>query len=220
MRLLLLLLLIFAPLFASEQQGRVALLIANSEYEEGTLLQVETDQYNLKIFLESKGFDVLSIKNATKRESIKTIREFERRLIDSKVALFYYGGQSVSLDADNYLIPYDSSIDTKESIKKEAIPLSKIVDIMREGHNQTNILLLDLHTDAFKGYSDQSGKEELKRITLLSTFNFYIHFTSKRRSPLVEDFITLYGDTKELEDMQWFTKRYIVHISSEQLFTF
>lgn len=210
-----LLLLSVTLLFSAEKSQRVALLIANSDYDDVPLIQVENDQFNLQTFLESKGFDVISVKNVTKRETIKAIRAFEDKLIYSSEALFYYGGHSVSLNAKNYLVPYDNGLDSQESIKKESIPLSKIVNIMESTHNKINILLLDLHTSEFGKYGDDSATDELDSIALLSSFSFYIHISALDKSRFMDDFIALYHTKATTKGLNRFKKRYLVHIGTK-----
>ena len=85
------------PLNAATNPARIALIIGNSEYSEGRLKNPVNDADLMARTLESKGFRVTTIKNATRRQMKEGIHKFTRSLDEQSIGLFYYAGHGIEL---------------------------------------------------------------------------------------------------------------------------
>jgi len=128
----------------SQTEKRLALVIGNSNYQNGSTLENPVNDANLMAAtLESVGFTVLKHTNIGKVEMEKAILEFSRKMSDFNVALFYYAGHGIQVDGQNFLIPIDAQMEDKISATFEAVNLSNIVKQFENYPNNLNILILD-----------------------------------------------------------------------------
>lgn len=143
---LLLLLLVSAQAITLEtmkSEPRVALLIANGDYDDDTLVHAVSQADAFNQMLIAQGFKTLFVDDVSKREIIKALRKFNNMLQPNGIALFYYQGKVVQHQKENYLIPLESYIEDVSYIQKEAISLDDISSKMEKMHNRLNIFVLD-----------------------------------------------------------------------------
>ena len=129
-------------LFAQEK--RIALVIGNSDYSNGTNLKNPVNDAELmSSTLENLGFEVIKQINATKVNMEKSMYEFSKKLKDYNVALFYFAGHGILVEGVNYLIPTDATLNEKLSTQFEAVDVSKLVAQFEEHPENINIVVLD-----------------------------------------------------------------------------
>jgi hypothetical protein len=93
--------------------GGIALVIGNSQYAKVPLKNPGNDANAMASALESAGFKVEKLINATRTEMEKSIIRFGRRLKQSQaIGLFYYAGHAVQVGGRNYLIPASTERDS------------------------------------------------------------------------------------------------------------
>jgi hypothetical protein len=125
-------------------EKRLALVIGNSEYKNGTSLKNPVNDANLvEGTLKELGFDVLKCLNVGIDSMKKSIREFSRRMSSYNVALFYYAGHGLQVDGVNYLIPTDAKLENKDDCNWEAVAVETVTDEFRKHTTNTNIVILD-----------------------------------------------------------------------------
>ena len=142
--------LLAAFLFA--QEARNALLIANEEYKNiPSLSRPVQEGLDLKEALESIGFAVTFIQDATLSEMVAALSEFENKVkTDKGVAFFHYGGHAVQFNKENYLIPVDANTEYN-MITYTCINVDEAV--MKRMTGETNIVVLDsCRNDPFEEY--------------------------------------------------------------------
>jgi outer membrane protein OmpA-like peptidoglycan-associated protein len=118
------------PAFA---QKKVALVIAVSEYESGSVLkQTVDDAEKIHTALLAVGFtDVPPVlKNPTKALLDAALLDFSKRSEDADVALLYYSGHGMQYSEDNWLIPADASLQAESHIRLQGIRLRDIIELM------------------------------------------------------------------------------------------
>ena len=71
------------------------------------------------------------------------IREFNEKLPDYNIALFYYAGHGNQVDGKNYLIPTDALLEKPGDCKFEAIAVDFVVEEFERYPDNTNIVILD-----------------------------------------------------------------------------
>jgi hypothetical protein len=126
------------------KESKTALIIGNANYEYFSKLKNTTnDAKDMKNLLESKGFKVHYLENATLRQMKKTLRKFAYDIKNGGVGMLYYAGHGVEVDGKNYLIPVDANIPVKDEVEYEALAVNMLIDKMENARNRLNILVLD-----------------------------------------------------------------------------
>ena len=141
--LLLVLLTGFRSLDAATNPTRIALVIGNADYSEDRLKNPTNDADLMTRTLESKGFKVTMLKNATKRQMKQGIRNFTRSLDEQSIGLFYFAGHGVEFDGNNYLIPIDADIGGEEDVEYEGVNVGRLLNGLKQSNNGLNLVILD-----------------------------------------------------------------------------
>ena len=123
---------------------RVALIIGNSDYTTGPLLNPENDARAMAGALRNTGFEVLEYINLETMVDMKrVIREFGRKIQNGGVGLFYYAGHGIQVNGKNYLIPTKAQIYAEEEVEYESVDVGFVLAQMEIASNRMNILILD-----------------------------------------------------------------------------
>ena len=123
---------------------RVALIIGNSDYSSGPLLNPENDARAMASALLNTGFVVFEHINVkTMADMKKAIREFGREIQNGGVGIFYYAGHGIQVNGKNYLIPTEAEIYAEEEVEYEAVDVGFVLSQMEIAQNRMNILILD-----------------------------------------------------------------------------
>ncbi|MCX6328351.1 MAG: caspase family protein, partial [Bacteroidia bacterium] len=131
----------FQPAIAEK---RLALIIGNSDYKNSATLKNPVNDANLmEGTLKDIGFEVIKHLNAGKDEMMSAIREFENKIANYNVALFYYAGHGNQVDGKNYLIPIDAKLEKPTDCRFEAVEVDLIVEEFERYQDNTNIVILD-----------------------------------------------------------------------------
>ncbi|MCX6333245.1 MAG: caspase family protein [Bacteroidia bacterium] len=129
-------------------EKRLALVFGNSQYSDKPPLKNPVNDANLMAAtLKELGFDVIKRLDAKRDEMMGAIREFNEKLPDYSVALFYYAGHGNQVDGKNYLIPTDAVLEKPGDCKFEAIGVDFIVEEFERYPDNTNIVILDACRD-------------------------------------------------------------------------
>ena len=129
-------------------EKRLALVFGNSRYiDKPTLKNPANDANLMAATLEELGFDVIKRLDATRNDMMAALREFNEKLPDYSVALFYYAGHGNQVDGKNFLIPIDARLEKPGDCKFEAIGVDFIVEEFERYPDNTNIVILDACRD-------------------------------------------------------------------------
>ena len=83
---------------AQAAADRVALVIGNGAYKKaGVLANPANDASDIALALRNIGFEVVEGRDLDKRAMEDKIREFSRKLDNSKLALFFYAGHGLQV---------------------------------------------------------------------------------------------------------------------------
>ncbi len=121
----------------------VALVIGNSAYASGPLRNPTNDARAMAQTLRELGFEVLAHEDLGYQAMRRAILDFGNRLPQSGVALFYYAGHGIQVNAKNYLIPVDANIGSEAEAEVEAIDVAKVLARMETANTRVNIVILD-----------------------------------------------------------------------------
>jgi hypothetical protein len=150
-------------------EKRLALIIGNSRYKNSAPLKNPANDANLmEGTLKNLGFQVIKRLDAGKDDMLSAIREFEDKLPDYNVALFYYAGHGNQVDGKNYLIPTDAKLEKPSDCKFEAIQVDLIVEEFERYQDNTNIVILDAcRNNPFASWA-RGGEAGFKMMTFTS----------------------------------------------------
>ncbi len=126
---------------------RVALVIGNAAYKETTpLTNTRNDATDMVEVLKRLQFDVLDGIDLDKRAMERLIREFDLKLADADIALFFYAGHGVQISGQNHLVPIDARLAAEGDVDFESLPLSLVLSRM-ERTAKTSLVMLDACRD-------------------------------------------------------------------------
>ncbi len=100
--------------FAQTGEKKIALVIGNANYQHGGKLKNPVNDANLMAkTLQDKGFTVIKKTDASLAQMQMATEDFNQKMKNYDVALFYYAGHGVQVDGNNYLVPVDVNLDEK-----------------------------------------------------------------------------------------------------------
>ncbi len=158
---------------SKEVLHRNALVIGNSNYLSSPLKNPVNDANDMAALLQAKGFTVLKLINANKKDILNSINQFSKRLkAGGGVGLFYYAGHGVEVSGNNYLIPIAAEIENENDIEFESINMSRIITSMGKTGNDLNLIILDAcrnnpYQSKFRGISSGLVRMNSPRGSLL-----------------------------------------------------
>ncbi|GBL10195.1 Ycf53-like protein [Microcystis aeruginosa Sj] len=131
----------------TQQQQRIALVIGNANYTVGKLKTPLNDATDMANALKELGFEVILLKDSSKRQMDDALDQFTTRINQGYVGLFYYAGHGMEVEGENYLIPVNAHIKYEKDVEYESMPLGKILGRMEDAGNRINIVILDACRD-------------------------------------------------------------------------
>jgi Caspase domain len=140
------LLVIFCTVFGSFAfaESRTALVVGNSAYPFGALINPANDAKLIAETLKKTGFEVTIVLDANKVTLQSALLEFSRDIRSKDtVGLFYYAGHGAQVNGANYLIPVDADIKSEAEVKIFGINVDDFVATLERADGRTNIVILD-----------------------------------------------------------------------------
>ena len=132
-------------------ESRVALVIGNSNYEVGALVNADDDARLMQRTLTSLGFNVTTLIDADQRAMDEAIQGFGKKLDASDVGLFYYAGHAVQSQGANFMIPtiQEGGLNRMEEadLKYKTVDLGQVIARMEKATNAVNIVIMDACRD-------------------------------------------------------------------------
>ncbi len=109
---------------------RVALIVANSDYEHTSqLANPGRDAALVSSALQEAGFDTVELaQNLGRAEFMDGLRDFSELADGADVALVYFAGHAVESDGRNWLLPVDATLSAERDMPFEAVELERILD--------------------------------------------------------------------------------------------
>ncbi len=128
----------------AQAEQRVALVIGNSTYAKGPLVNPKNDAEAMAKALKVVGFTVTILIDADQKAMRKAVVEFGRKLRTTEaVGLFYYAGHGVQVDGENFLVPVGADITAEQEVAVEGLNLGEVLKTMERSSNRVNIVVLD-----------------------------------------------------------------------------
>lgn len=135
-----------APVLEARAEARFALLIGNSRYEVAAPLRnPENDIEMMAAALEKSGFATSKAANASQADTLAAVEGFIRDVeaAENPVVMVYFAGHGVQLDGENYLLPVDVKVGSKEEIKAHSLALGQLTARLDALESRLQIIVLD-----------------------------------------------------------------------------
>ena len=152
---------------SASAQARIALVIGNSAYEEGSLANPVNDAQLIASALRQQGFEVIERLDVDQRRMMRALKDFGDRLEAAHgdaIGLFYYAGHAVQVGGENYLVPVGAVIEDEGDVEFEAVSAGSILRTIAFARNRLNIVILDACRDNPYARSFRSPARGLARI--------------------------------------------------------
>jgi hypothetical protein len=135
--------------------SRIALIVGNQNYQNSPpLLNSVNDAEAMCETLEELGFRIIKRIDPSTDELKKAIYDFQTILSVGGVGLFYYSGHAAQIEGNDYILPVDAKLKTREDFQAQAINLNDLlgpVDRIIEDSPE--------HNGSIALYSTASGSE-------------------------------------------------------------
>ena len=162
---------------ATSAEHRVALVIGNAAYGQGSLANPVNEARAMASRLRTLGFDVILRENLKTRDIGGVYREFRSKIAPGNVALVFYAGHGIQFKGQNYFPAVDSVINSEEDVPLQSLNLSSLLDNMEEAKAGVSLVFLDAcrnnpYSRSFRSPSNGLAKVEAASGTL-------IHYATK-----------------------------------------
>jgi len=125
-------------------QKRIALIIGNASYiNGGSLANPINDARAIASTLTSLGFKVIKHEDLGLAEMKRAVDNFGNMLSQYDVSLFFYAGHGIQVNGNNYLIPIDAKIASKNDVEYNCIEAGRVLSKMEDAQCKTNLIILD-----------------------------------------------------------------------------
>ena len=134
-----------APAWGAEEAGkerRIAMVIGNSRYAHvETLENPANDAQAMEEKLRALGFEVFGGIDLTLAEFRLLSGKFQREAKTASTALIYYSGHGFQFQGQNFVVPIDASLKSKEAIETETVKLSDLIANVQSRDRQVLVFL-------------------------------------------------------------------------------
>lgn len=115
--------------FARDGSKRVALVVGNAAYGHvPPLMNADRDAETVAEALSEAGFGKVTVATDVDKAQLEfVLQQFAGEATDADWAMIYYAGHGVEIDARNFLIPIDATLDGLRDIATHAVAMDKIV---------------------------------------------------------------------------------------------
>ena len=133
------------PPAAKRSNLRVALLIANSAYQDADakLANPVRDARALGDELRGDGFEVTLRENLGKEDIQRALDAFLATIAPNSAALLYFSGFGIQVNRQDYLIPIDARIWAERNVQRDGIAVEKILGQMHAKGAKSILLIID-----------------------------------------------------------------------------
>lgn len=145
-------------------EKRTALVIGNSRYRKGALMNPVNDARAMAAELRKSGFQVIAVEDADLARMNQAIHDFGRAIKQGGVALVFYAGHGLQVKGENYLIPVDADMQSENEVSYKTINLGLILSKLEDAKPRVNIVILDACRDNPFARSWRSSKGGLASI--------------------------------------------------------
>jgi hypothetical protein len=147
---------------------RIALVVGNQNYQNSPpLLNSASDAEAMCFTLEKLGFRIIKRIDPSVDELKKAIYDFQTILSIGGVGLFYYSGHAAQIDGNDYILPVDARLKSKEDFQAQAInlndllgPVDRIIEDSPEHNGSIALYSTASGSDAFDFFIKPKDSKE------------------------------------------------------------
>jgi uncharacterized caspase-like protein len=132
---------------AALSEKRIALVIGNAAYQQGTLPTAANDAGLIAQTLQAAGFDVVGARDLDGDTLRHTLRDFIEKAAASgpdTVAMIYLAGYGLQMSGENFFVPVDAKIMRDTDLPVEALRVSDYIRLLGTLPLRAGIFVLDL----------------------------------------------------------------------------
>ncbi len=122
---------------------KVALVIGNSNYARGPLINPVNDATDMAAGLSGYGFEVIRVLDGNKQKMRDAVRQFTEKLGPKTVAILFYAGHGMQINGKNYLVPTDANVKTADDVDDQSVSLDWIMQRIAARKPRFNFVILD-----------------------------------------------------------------------------
>jgi uncharacterized caspase-like protein len=122
---------------------KIALIIGNATYPGNTLINSVNDTIAIKNQFKLLGIDVIQYSNLSQMQFRDVLKDFNNRLDNYEVGIFFFAGHGMQIDGENYLCAVDTDFRDENFARHTSIPLNLILDMVKKSKLYTKIFILD-----------------------------------------------------------------------------
>ena len=160
------LLLFFQTIQAQPTLRRIAYLIGNGKYDDGSVLyNPVNDARDFGKNLMDLGFEVHQFENVNRADFQRLLKLYAIALhedAEHTVGLFFYAGHGMQIDGRNFLMPTDAvEFTDAEEAEPVCITLDAVMETLQKAGNKMNIVILDAcRNNPFAMYGDTKMRRD------------------------------------------------------------
>nr|WP_081075702.1 SUMF1/EgtB/PvdO family nonheme iron enzyme [Burkholderia stagnalis] len=143
----------------SVQPGRVALVIGNGAYRDRALANPVRDADAMADALRALGFDVITLRDATRQQMVDGLAAFERRVPAGGTGLVYFAGHGASAGGTTWLAPVDADVGSPAGLSRTGIDLQTVFDATSRRHGGgIDLIIMDSCLSALPGAGNVAAR--------------------------------------------------------------
>ncbi|TMJ79234.1 MAG: caspase family protein [Alphaproteobacteria bacterium] len=129
----------------ASEPSRIALVIGNGHYPDANapLTQPINDARALTMALRRDGFDVEVVEDASKDDMSRAIGRLKSRIKPDSVVMLFFGGYGIQVGRESYMIPVDATIWRESDVRRGAISIESVLEMMKEQGARAKLVVLD-----------------------------------------------------------------------------
>lgn len=134
-------------LSASSNQNKTALIIGNNGSKDFPLTNPVHDANAITAQFKKLGYDTLTITDATHDVMQASVEVFQHKLKSGGVGVVYYSGHGVQMDGENYLVPVDAELESRNEMKMTLINISSVLNTLKSTKASILLFIIDASRD-------------------------------------------------------------------------
>ncbi|KVZ51786.1 hypothetical protein WL18_30210 [Burkholderia ubonensis] len=144
----------------SVEPHRVALVIGNGAYRGHPLANPVHDADAMRDALQALGFDVITLRNATRQQMLDGLAAFQHRIAADGTGLVYFAGHGASVGGTTWLAPVDADVGSLSGLSRTGIDLQTVFDATSRRHgDRIDLIILDSCLSAPPGAGNMAARQ-------------------------------------------------------------
>ena len=169
----------------SYAEDRVALVIANTNYQNATINNASAISEGIVKTLEGLGFRVNFLQNSDRYSIDKAIREYRQKLRNGSIGIFYYLGHAYRVSNKNYLVSVAPSIHSFNDLRSHSIDFSRVLEEFDRNSVGKNLIVIDSLSNKY--FHDERNSRFRKLTYVDAPKNSAVILSSRKRFIMPND---------------------------------